>query len=255
MTSCFPFENLNGCFKNLVHGTRYAEMQICSAVNIFSNTAELKANALREGSAVATCCERLEFAHNRRRKLNHISTSASILGKLTKVNSLSESISQACISRGVVLSERCAIFKRLYQNRVVFDSQSYTRSKKTVNSIVEYELNGEINIGIIETFIRISRCICRTECALCNENSEFYAVIIKCQTLNSNVTNLFPSTVETSIRLCKKMINEPIIMVGINQLKSVFYHIKNRERRNNRQTTREIGSIFVISPINTIEMD
>ena len=33
--SCFPFENLNGILKSFVHGSRYAEMHICSSVTTF----------------------------------------------------------------------------------------------------------------------------------------------------------------------------------------------------------------------------
>ena len=41
-TSCFAFENLNGVLKSYVHGTRYAELQICSSVSTFLSLTELK---------------------------------------------------------------------------------------------------------------------------------------------------------------------------------------------------------------------
>ena len=42
VTSCFSFENMNGILKSLIHGTKYAELQICSSVSYFFNYSELK---------------------------------------------------------------------------------------------------------------------------------------------------------------------------------------------------------------------
>ena len=41
-TSCFHFEDLNGILKRLVHGTKYADLQIYSAVSMFFNQSILK---------------------------------------------------------------------------------------------------------------------------------------------------------------------------------------------------------------------
>ena len=55
--SCFSFENLNGIIKSYVHGTKYAALQIYSAVSAFLSPHELKTKLLRPDWAAFELCK------------------------------------------------------------------------------------------------------------------------------------------------------------------------------------------------------
>ncbi|XP_057336178.1 uncharacterized protein LOC130674780 [Microplitis mediator] len=73
VTSCYPFEGLNGLLKKLIHGTRYVQLQISSAVTIFINITQEKFKTFFPGSQIVSFCERLELSGKNRRKLKKIS--------------------------------------------------------------------------------------------------------------------------------------------------------------------------------------
>lgn len=59
--SCFPYENLNGIFTNLIHGTTHASLQIAAAVNFMQQMPILKSQ-IKENSN----------AHSFLAKVNHL---------------------------------------------------------------------------------------------------------------------------------------------------------------------------------------
>lgn len=61
VTSCYPFEGLNGLLKKLIHGTRFVQLQIPSAITIFINITREKFQTFFPGSKIASFCERLEL--------------------------------------------------------------------------------------------------------------------------------------------------------------------------------------------------
>ena len=60
VTSCFPFENMNGVIKSLVHGTRYPVLQIYSSISLLFNYSEIKKKYLVPDSIVINFCAILD---------------------------------------------------------------------------------------------------------------------------------------------------------------------------------------------------
>ena len=59
VTSCFPHEYLNGILKSLVHGTRYAELQICSSISLFFNYSLIKSKYISADSTITSLVNKL----------------------------------------------------------------------------------------------------------------------------------------------------------------------------------------------------
>ena len=81
VTSCSPFENLNGILKGFVHGSKNPELQIHSSVSMLLNLKKLKDTVLKKNSNVALFCKSMEERSNTRKKLNEISDKTFIIGK------------------------------------------------------------------------------------------------------------------------------------------------------------------------------
>ncbi|XP_057336342.1 uncharacterized protein LOC130674907 [Microplitis mediator] len=243
VTSCFAYEDLNGSFRRLVQGTRYAQLQICSALSVFNNIIEVKSEAILENTDVTKFCKKVELFHLRNRKLVHILDKCFIIGIIVHYY-LSDSLQIIFEGSNIYLqpSDKIYRFTRLFKNNLVYESELYKRKKKTNSSIVVYNRGNQNNIGIISEFIKV--CFCQdVPCSANCINSNFFAVIIKCSLVESNI----PDTLIDMIDLCVKS-NEPQIAINIKELITVCFRVNSNDET-------EPNTFFVARPVNLTEIE
>ncbi|XP_057334280.1 uncharacterized protein LOC130673325 [Microplitis mediator] len=244
VTSCYPFENLNGLLKRLIHGTRYVQLQISSAITIFINLTREKFNTFLYNSKIALFCERLEKSGKNRRKLRKIYDNTSILGNCKRVESLPDDL-VICFSNHHTLGDVKKIyeFQRLFKNRFVYESQLYKRKRKINSTFVKYFDIEDQNyfFGVITKFIQLCFCNCHNNCENCISNSEFYAIINKLTTITPFET--LSNVKIDSIHLCKITDEENLFAVKIDNLKNVCYTV---EKFNDNNYLFVIDSVYCI---------
>ncbi|KAJ8676648.1 hypothetical protein QAD02_012435 [Eretmocerus hayati] len=152
VVSCFSFENMNGILKKLVHGTKYAETQICSSVALFLDHEELKRKFLQEtGSDVHSFCTNSDL--KRRLKTERISNNLSIVSKTKKPVSLSDSI-EYCLRNIDIIDGSMHTFSRLLINNRVLDCSVYNKNRKTKSSVIKCVVDG-VHYIVIDTSMAI----------------------------------------------------------------------------------------------------
>ncbi|KAJ8665848.1 hypothetical protein QAD02_007510 [Eretmocerus hayati] len=147
VTSCFPFEALNGVLKGNVHGSQKPELQIASTVSIYLNLNELRKRISKNSEEVSLFCEKV-FARNRiRRKTLEISDHTYVIGS--------------------------------WLNNMIIESDS-NEIKKTDSSCIRYITDRRSEIAEVKQFVRASvRHSC--EALGCKCTPEIYAIISKCR--------------------------------------------------------------------------
>lgn len=242
MTSCFSYEDLNGSFGRLVQGTRYSQLQICSALCTFNNIIELKSNIV-ENYNVTQFRTKLELFNLRRRKLTYISDKFFVIGKIIKIE-LSETLKTIFDRSNVNLPAFLNAFKfyRLFKNYIAYESLGYKRKKKTNSTVVIYNYKNKQRIGIINEFIKI--CYCRESSYQINcESSIFFAIITDC----ISVRSIIPDFLIDMIDLCIRS-NEPPLAINMNELLNLCFCIENSDEN-------EPNTFYVVRPVNQIEID
>lgn len=178
----------------------------------------------------------------KRRKLNYISGNTAVIGKMSGITLLQEDLVEIFTLDDLQNYRDYHVFYRLSKNHVVFDSKSYKRKRRTVSWAVKYMYNGELLVGIVEKFIKASKCNLRTcECGNCNERSDYYAIIHKCVVLEV----ILEDDDLDLLLLCKKS-NNPMIAININDLERVCYFMEN---------TEDPETFYVVDSVNNVEFD
>ena len=176
VSSCFPFEDLNGKLKKLVKGTRYAELQVCSGVSMLMKLSELKVNIPEQGQVSKFCVKM--FESNRGRKETNIGHRLAIIGKVTKKIEIPEFVQDA-LNRSHAEGKNFYEFHRLLKYSLVYTCKQYARVVKTRSYCVKYLHNGTEGVGFIDRFMRVTNCNCINFCVDCNPS--YLAIIEECQ--------------------------------------------------------------------------
>lgn len=151
VTSCFPFEDLNGKLVNLAHGTRHAGLQIAKNLSTFS-LLDKKIDELPEGR-VKLLCQQLTQKSNRIFITESVN-GVHVVGYLdVKPKVYNDSIS-CQISQIYVSPCKFSTFSRLYKDKTLYVSSSYERGSK-VSSIVNYEENRICKFGQLLCFVKV----------------------------------------------------------------------------------------------------
>lgn len=243
VTSCFPFENLNGLFKNLVHGTKYASLQICAGISYIVHYAMLKNDILIADTPVKKFCDRLDGKGKFRRKTYLVSDKIRIVGKYTHLTAIpGEMVTVLDIAEQNDLNLHR--FDRLLMDGILYTSDSYHRFIKTNSSCIRYVVNNRSHIGIVKWFLRVSNCPCQKLCEQCNINCKMYAAVMKCKINNIFSTQVQGSNTSLFIYDCKKLINEILIVVEIKYLRDVCFHVEIKDQN--------LSNFYVSIPVNTL---
>ena len=233
VSTCFPFENLNGLLKSLVKGNNHPELQVYSSYTLFSQYTHLRDNLLISDSEVLNFCENMMKRSKRRRKISIVQDNIYIVGTSHHLKSVNDNIKEA-LGPLLTVNSEVSLFQRLFKDGIVYESQIYCENKKTNSSCVEYEANRTNKIGIIYYFIKLDDVIKNT--------SKIYAIVKKCASLKAFKCNYTKSFVTTTF-LCAEMLAEKLHVVEVNNLNSVCFNV-------NVDT-----SMFAVKPVNLIELE
>ncbi|KAJ8683858.1 hypothetical protein QAD02_019650 [Eretmocerus hayati] len=232
VTSCFLFEGLNGILKSFVHGTRYAQLQIMSAVSNFLSLAELKENYLNKESDVYEFCSKLEKSGTHRSKLTRIKDNLFCVGILEKMKSLSENITNSFPMD--IRNKTCYQFKKLIKNKTFYETDSNSQDKSTCSSYCSYDKDGDKKIGKIIKFMRICDSNVKEFC----RNCETFAIMEKYEIQPAFYCNLAQMYVPT-IFTCRKLEGDHYDVVKLQEFGLVCFHIIVR------------NTLYVIEPTNS----
>lgn len=125
---------MNGVLKYLVHGTRYAELQICLAITIYFNLSSTKLQTFRPNTRINAFCNKLELANRNRRKLTSIADKTFIAGTFKIITSLPVYLSNALQNNLLENKKNFIIFNKLLKAGVLYDSETYLIQKKNYKS-------------------------------------------------------------------------------------------------------------------------
>ena len=123
--SCFPFEDLNGKLKKLVHGSKCADLQIHYGVSLFINTYSPSQELLVEGTASYSFCKRLH-SPTKQMKLQSIGELVAIVGTLRIRQQVPLDVQEAFANKGIE-AHLFIIFRKLLKNKMVYSSEIYTQ--------------------------------------------------------------------------------------------------------------------------------
>lgn len=235
VSSCSAFEDLNGKLKQLVNGTRYAELQICTSVSMLFKLRDLRENIM--DGEVSQFCKRLT---DKNQKLNRtrISPRMWIVGKYRKLRPL-PMIVQEAIQASNVQGTQFFEFNRLLKYCVIFGSQSYRRAQRTASYCVKYLNDGVEKLGFVQSYVRVTNCYCEHFCLNCDP--KFYAIITNCITA-VNFTS-WPGAALNFIHTHNGQ-EERAIAVDVEHLQSVCFLIKVRDKN----TTHIIETVNMVEP-------
>jgi len=236
-TSCYPLESLNGILKYSVHGTRFADRQICSAATMYNALTTMEIEKLIPGSTVHTFCEQMS-KRSLKLKSFRVSEDTAIVGKVIRMERLPHDVEQA-LENGNVEGRNFFVFQRVLQNHVLYCSESYNRSMATKSCCVKYELNGRTKIGLIQSFVKVADCHCRR---LCDCDGNIYAVVKNCEIFLPFATDA-PRVALSFIRQITPV--DEISVVNVNFFETLCFPLKIGERQ----------PLFAVEPANLMEKE
>ncbi|KAK3917754.1 65-kDa microtubule-associated protein 2 [Frankliniella fusca] len=151
VTSCFRFEDLNGKLARLIHGTTHATMQIFCRYSILTNLEKWVSSIT--SLSLRSFCDKLSHGSN----LNiteKICVGTYIVGMLA-FNVHFEYHIRNILSSMYAEPPKFQTFDRLYQNRMLYVSASYTKGTKN-SSFCRYYGHTEMLHGKILCFVKTS---------------------------------------------------------------------------------------------------
>ena len=238
MTSCFGFEDLNGQLTRTVHGTRYVDLQMCSALSIFASIPIL-VDDLPQGPVK-------EFCRYLLRKTAKVKTKEVLYDKIHRVGNYKHVaggnvpviISRALAQAGI-LHVNIFTFSRLKAGKFLYAAESYTQNFKMSSCACVCLMEDSYKLGIIKSFVRVSRCHCQKNCRC---PCAYFAIV---QSLNSNVSfTAQAGQVQVSyISQCFPIDN--YFAVDLRHLKTVCWKVDVGGREQ----------CFISAPINNIELE
>lgn len=224
--SCFRFEDLNGRILQLVHGTRFADMQIVKNVMIFWQLPELAKSI--SSTPVKEFCES-SFHPQRRLRFEEVTTEGYVVGRYTYVSgaNMQEEVQFAFLAQGIPVPQHYLQFQKFKQGYSLFVTNSYCKKFMFSNSYVNFTNNDEN--GIIESFLRVSECGCESNCRCLP--AKFYCFVRKIHTANfySGISHI--KTIE---------ITNDYELVEVKYLKSILINMNHE---------------FVCERVNDIEVE
>lgn len=235
--SCAPFENMNGVLKKFVHGTRYADLQVCTAASLYVGLQVFKERDLRDDGPVQEFCEKL-CKRSKRLRLVRLTEAVAAADSLQLLEPVPVMIRNALNALGVNFGS-VHIFKKAYCKRQLYVSQLYTRAKKTNSSCVKFRFQEAHGIGLIQSFVRVSDCVCGIVCQCA---ATCYAIIKKYATRNTFSTRA-PRYVLDFIYECE--LTDNVVAVNVEDFISLCFHI----------VVHDTGKIYVVEPVNIHETD
>ena len=230
IASCFPHESLGGVMKNLIHGTRYVDSQICYAASIIANLPRLKARYLTPDSDAFKFCDNMDH-RSLRYRLTRVAPALYKVGNSELVEPLPPLISDALLE-GQIPQENCALFYRLLKDKHLYVSESYARALKSISSYVKYTSGNLQCIGKVRCFVEVRH--------LEWDEPRCYAVVTRLNTIQPYSINF----IEQPLSFVHECISEGITeSVDCRNLNFVCF-------ANAFQTVRHERKCLIVEPFN-----
>lgn len=189
VTSCFPFEDLNGKLLKFIHGTSHVGLQIGSSVAhsiIISNIVE----NLNENSEIKKFCSDLLITGKRLRKTQKICERTYTIGKIKNYSHVPSFLREMLEQSGFKISGlNICTFRGIKKNGHVIYNINYKRSRLYASYGVLYkDESNKIRIGLIEFFFKL--CYCNEDCKENCFSSVYIAIVKDGFTYNQFTTSL-----------------------------------------------------------------
>ena len=222
-TSCFPYEDVNGKLKLLVHGSNKAEIQICSNVCMYIQIATLKNEFCDKEDDVSLFINHL-LSPAKKLGLKNIGNNISIIGATKKYSGQLPEITLN------LNNPNLWYFNKVFFNKFIFTTESYAKNKLENSSFVSFKDDENICFGVIKNFYKITECKHKK---LCDCFAKYYVLIQKYNTCRrfENLKNIKQITGPSSL-VYTKIINliSVCFYVKINVECSYIIEPINREK-------------------------
>lgn len=174
--SCFPWEDLNGKLVKLVHGTRYAALQIAKASACIMNL-PLIVSQLPAGPVHSYC----DYLLNSKRQVKI----AEIISNTEQAVGVYSHSPNVPLQLQLLLQASCnleggkvSIFYRLKKKGLLYCSLSYERATQKNSSYVSYEAGNSSGLCAVDYFVKWTPCDanCVVDCRQCNAQFLFIGI-------------------------------------------------------------------------------
>ena len=219
--SCFEFENLNGCFLRLVHGTWHIDSQMVkSHLQIIKMSKLLE--RLPDGDVKNFCYKKKNQVTVKER----IGVKCHSVGCYQRFDLEDDNIVTIALRNSNVRVNDAVLWRyfRLLKNRLLYVAEMYPKNLQTKSDVAVYISNGTMQLGLIHCFMKIvQRCECiQQECeCVCTH----YAVVeeIVSDKVFDAIGNNYVQNTHNFLRQCHLTGNMSVI--PIENLKSVCFHM------------------------------
>ncbi|KAK3929174.1 Protein piccolo [Frankliniella fusca] len=219
-TSCYGFEDLNGQFTRFVHGTRYVDLQICASLSTFSSVPTL-IREMPEGPVKEFCV----MMGLRRAKVKLRDRIADGIFSVGNYRHLTANDTPVIISRALghagLRNVNIFSFLRMKSGKFLFIAESYSAGFRMCSSVCQYIHNNVLSLGIIKSFVRISRCACVRQCSCA---SNFYAIVEQLQTEPTFIVQ-GPVAPFNIPYMCKYTRSQNYVALDVQVLQSVCWNV------------------------------
>lgn len=217
-TSCFAFEDMIGCLKQMVHGTQHTALQVKSTFELVSRVSVIF-ERLTSG-AYKDLCRKMFDKFSRLKLSICISPNTYVVGSILRNLQIND-ITDTAIStvRGNIF-----FFNRLKKSDILYIASCNTKGNKN-SSVAVYDENDSQKIGVIQTFLRVSQCMCEN---LCDCDSEYKAVIQRFHSMTEFHTLEPPSQI-SFVLTCNLSNNIDIVPIETLCNVCVLCSVENKE--------------------------
>lgn len=235
--SCFFYESLNGDLSRLVHGTRYAALQISAAFNVHMNL-PIMINIMADSEAKLLCLKFLSSG-NKVKITELIDDKTGVVGKYKKCDPVPERISRLLQDEFNANGGICKYFFRLRRKGVVYSSETYLRSKRKLTCYVEILHEGSPYLCKIKSFVKWSAC--NENCPpICNDCRNCFFCIV---TVHERVLWELHDKDYDIAHLCKVVPSNDHRVFSVETISKACFYLPIDENE------------YIVLPVNTLEIE
>ncbi|XP_015124327.1 uncharacterized protein LOC107046259 isoform X1 [Diachasma alloeum] len=214
--SCFEYENLNGQFLKLVHGTWHLDTQIVKSHAQFIKMRKF-IERLPEGPLRDFCLHQKRQVKLIERIIPHC-YSVGYYKNMT--DDMSDRIRNALQNSHLAQFTFIWQYLRLLKDQQLYVAELYPKDLQTESYIIEYLDNGKRELGSVHCFLKIViRCECRQ--IVCQCQGHHVAVIKQLEAYDSFVAEGNQYTRPTGHFLNKCRITDNLLAINITQIENV----------------------------------
>ncbi|XP_066584839.1 uncharacterized protein [Prorops nasuta] len=176
-TTAYEYENINGQLLKMIHGTNHIDCQIAKS-HVRSIKMQRLVDQLPDG-------EIRNFCLNKKKQvkiIEEICINCYTVGTYKALNPVPNTLARIIFSTLHIYNFKVYKYFRLLKDSILFVSKMYPRHLKTTSYAIQIKANGELQLGLILYFIKISNCNCAQQSCKCI--GDHYALIQKVSTVD-----------------------------------------------------------------------